>query len=340
MTRARRDGPATALDTGLEGTDAGRLLLVSGVLAVGVVVLLVALVGAGAADHGSSGNYTVVPDDTPADRQPGIEDASYRMFISGDVTIDQVDMGYLEWAAGGFENCGQTNVEKYGIDRGADDPGTSTDENLFDNVKSSRQTEARSTVWYYDEDDPIGEPPRFNAEDEVVIVISDCYRNPSSAGWYRIRAFTNGTAPDGSMVESDQQSHYFWIGDFDSEAEARDELGPPPSEDVETATPTPTPTATPTSTAAMGDDATETPTEGGDASTRATATATARPTVTDTAGEATDGGGGGDAATATTAADDGNGGGAPPAEGDGAGFGPVLVLAALAVAMLTRARRR
>lgn len=331
---ARRGVRPPTPDFSGEGTGGGRLLLVAGVLALGGAVLLVGLVGGAAAGHDSSGNYTVVPDDTPADRQPGIEDASYRMFIYGGVTIEQVDMGFLEWAEGGFENCGQTNVQEYGIDRDGDDPGTSTDENLFDNVKSSRQTEDRSTVWYYDEDDPIGEPPRFNADDEVIIVIADCYRNPTRAGWYRIRGFTNGTAPDGSMVESDLQSHYFWIGNFDSEAEAREELGPPPSEDVETATPSPTPEPTPTPTADSDGDTTE---DGGDGS---TTTATSPPTATPTTGESTTDGGG-DTPTQTAAADDENGGGgSAPTDADGSGFGAVVVLAVLAIAVLARGQRR
>lgn len=338
---ARGGDRATAPSTRGDGTDVGRLLLVAVALALGGSALLVGLVGGAAGAHDSPGNYTVVPDDTPADRQPGIEDASYRMFISGGVAIDKVDMGYLEWEEGGFADCGQTNVQKYGIDRGDDDPGTQTEEGLLEHVKSSRNTEDRSTVWYYDEDDPIGEPPRFNADDEVIIVIEDCYTNPSKAGWYRIRGYTNGTAPDGSMVESDLQSHYFWIGDFDSEAAAREELGPPPSEDVETPTPTLEPTPTPTDDTAG--DATATANE--DRDDGSTATATSSPTETSTPGDATDDGGGDDTPThtptPTTAPDDENGGGGPATtDGDGAGFGAVVVLAVLAIAVLARGRRR
>lgn len=89
-----------------------------------------------------------------------------------------------------------------------------------------------------------GEPVSFNAEDQVVAAQNECYEMPGEPGWYQINARINGTGYNDEYIDSADQgeifSHYFYICECGSEEEAREQLGPPPSE------PTPTPTASPT----------------------------------------------------------------------------------------------
>ena len=90
--------------------------------------------------------------------------------------------------------------------------------------------------------------------------LDDCVENPSSSGWYQVDVTVTGTSfGDGDSIQLSSTSHYYPICDgCDNESAARDELGPPPSEETET--PTPTATETPTATPPPDpDDPTATP---------------------------------------------------------------------------------
>ena len=80
--------------------------------------------------------------------------------------------------------------------------------------------------------------------------LDDCVENPSSSGWYQVDVTVTGTSfGDGDSIQLSSTSHYYPICDgCDNESAARDELGPPPSEETETPTPTATETPTPTAT--------------------------------------------------------------------------------------------
>jgi PGF-CTERM protein len=253
-----------------------------------------------------------------------------------------------------FSNCGTSNTAAFGLDRGNDDSGTTTDQGLLRHREDSQFNPNGIVVDFYGEDSFAGEPVSINAEDQVVAAQNDCYQMPSEPGWYQIFGSLNGTGYNGNEFEIQLTSHYFYVCDCASEQEAREKLGPPPSEDSgsqstptpEPSTPTPTaepqqstptPTAepqqsTPTQTAAQ-DGSTPTPTpasgDGGDQ----TATAQSQ----QNGGQQQQQQQQQQQATATAAGE----AAAPltPTIAEGPGFGPGLALVVLAGAALVALRR-
>jgi PGF-CTERM protein len=316
-------------------------------LFVCLVVLGVGLAPQASAGHGSDANYTVQPVDAPDDRKPGISDASYKQFATGNESIQYMDYFVVSWDAGDLSGCSASNTEKLGIDRGGNNSGTKTDEGLLQYVKDQQRSANRVLVEFYNEDDIAGETTYVNESDEIVSYQTNCFGNPDEPGWYQISAKLNGTGWDGERKEVSATSHYFWICDCENESEAREQLGPPPSEEDGTAddsTPTQTDagggatTATQTDTADGVATPTDTPTDGGDGTETQTGTSeadsTPGATTTDDnsdVGEQTSGG-----------TDDGQAGAdntTPTSEG-GPGFtGIGAVLALLTTALLSHRRR-
>lgn len=329
--------------------------LVAGiVLLVGLTAFGVGVVPQASAGHGSKANYTVQPVDAPDDRQPGISDASYQQFAVANESVQYVDYFVVTWDAGDLSRCGVEDTEELGIDRGGNNSGTETDEGLLQYVKDQQRSEDRVVVDFYDEDDVAGETTYINESDEIVSYQTDCFGNPEEPGWYQITAELNGTGWDDERKEASATSHYFWICDCESEAQARDQLGPPPSESgagQDTETPADGTTATPTveetdpdaqegTTATSSADETDTDAQG-----ETTATPTAEATDSNgqsTSGAGTDENGGdtdasaspgtGDGGTHTaTRADEAQAGGDTPDPADQPGFGALTVLVAFAV---------
>ena len=115
--------------------------------------------------------------------------------------------------------------------------------------------------------------------------LDDCVENPSSSGWYQVDVTVTGTSfGDGDSIQLSSTSHYYPICDgCDNESAARDELGPPPSEETET--PTPTATETPTATPPPDpDDPTPSPEPADPTATPSPEPADPTPTPTATAG--------------------------------------------------------
>jgi PGF-CTERM protein len=306
--------------------------------------------GVAAADHGveEKGNFTVVPS-----RQPGLDDGELRSFGVPNRGFEKIDYVKATWEEGGFAGCGPSNGEAFGIDRGNDDPGTETDENLASQVKSSTVTEDVFKADFYDEGDFGGSPPTLNEGDQFVNYVVDCISTPDEPGWYQFTSTTAGQ--DGASTIT---SHYFYICDCANERAARQQLGPPPSESTPTSTPTPTPTATPTPTPeptptrTPPEDGTPfptpTPTATPTATLEPTATATAAATVTATAGNddpeaKADGGSTGSTSTGTaTSTRPGNWSDVveqSPTVAEGPGFGAVGAVLALLVGAVLVARR-
>ena len=94
----------------------------------------------------------------------------------------------------------------------------------------------------------------YKVGERLRLDLNGCVENPSSKGWYQVDVTVEGTSfGDGDSIQLSSTSHYYPICEgCNNDSAAREELGPPPSE--ETPTPTPTETGTPTATA------TETPT--------------------------------------------------------------------------------
>ena len=335
---------------------------------VGAAVLgafLAVAVGPAAANHGdSAGNYTIVLPE-PSDHLPGDQNeanASMQNFASagerfeqegapnGFETLDYLETGTPEID---YSNCDSPNTAVFGVDRGNNNSGTKTDEDLLEHMKDSRFKENKIEVEFYSEDDFGGDPTYLNPEDAIVSVQGKgssggpCFTMPTEPGWYQVSGMVRGTTSEGEVVEVASTSHYFPIceGCHDEDT-AYDKLGPPPSQrdggDGDESTPTPTPTAT--------DDGSDDG-SGGDES-----TPTATPTPEDTESDGDDGG---DDTQDTETDDDGGtdgsdggeqddgeagatGGGdanATPTPGDGPGFGAVAALLALLSAALVANRR-
>jgi len=194
---------------------------------------------AGASHGPESANFTVEP---MSDRSPGAENVRYgqRVVATAGTDLQTLEETTATYEEGSFESCGPSDGETFGIDRGSTHAGYEIDHDLTQNVKSFTARADLLRVEFYDEDD-FGSSTYMNDGDEFVSV-STCIDNPDEPGWYRISGTTTGVTERGERVTSSTESHYFWICHCENEAEAREELGPPPSEPQQTTTPTPTAT--------------------------------------------------------------------------------------------------
>jgi hypothetical protein len=353
------------------------------VVVVGVTALSAVEPAAAAHEEGDHPDWIHEENHTvqPTTHTPG-EDAGVKVWASLPED-DRYGAGWEEvwfaanWVPAAFtpegeeSPCTFEDIRTGGVDRGANNSGTTIDESVVDNVKSFwiEQNDAGQTyvmVELYKEDDIGGDPLHLNYTDQVVVVLDECFTVPNEPGWYRVGSYMNGTIWDGDFLEGAGYSHYTYVCDCADRAEAIEVLGPPPVEgygqegsrvkaepdelDGEPpdswdlavtrepgswdpdATPTPTPTPEEATSTATAD-ATPTPTP----------TATAAPTATSTRTA------GGDEQPATGTATAGQVGDAPAAaDGDrdatpsvqgGPGFGPLVGLVALVVGGRLLARR-
>lgn len=311
-----------------------------------------------AGSHGAeNGNYTVdLPneeDHYPAD-EGGLASINHLAAATDEAFVDvgapnEINMHFITITndAIDYTECSTEDTRAFAIDEGNNDSGTSTtpgeDTDLVRYRESAYFKSDRITVEFYTEDDaennpaaPSDAPPTVHPIDEIVAAQDSCYYMPEDPGWYQINGKLNGTNADGDFVRLTMPSHYFYICRCANEEEARDELGPPPSEREATPTPTPTPgPGTPTPTPTATPTPTPTPT--------ATPTGTATPTPT-----AANTGGGGATTTPTPATGDGatatptreRGDLVTPTVGSGPGFGPTAAVMALIVGALLALRRR
>ena len=349
---------------------------VSGALAIAVIVICAVVAGGaagatGSVGHGTSGDYEVfLPNEVdhyPGDRNEANASINHLAALKGTFDGTPSPKGYevAEYLIIGnpdidFSSCSTEDTAAFGIDRGNDAGGTETDESLLSHRKNSQFNSNEIVIEFFDEGDLAGEPVDINDVDEIVAVQNECYTMPEEPGWYQINGFLNGTGYNGNQFDVTLDSHYFYICECGSEQEAREKLGPPPSEEgstddstERTATETATPTATTTaeSTATATAEPTVTPTGTATAARTATAaepTATAESTATATPdddgpdGGSTDDGGSADTndATATgTAAPGGAAGPATPTVGAGPGFGALAAFAGLLTVGLLARRR-
>lgn len=235
-------------------------VLLGAALALGVVAVLAATGGA-FASHDPAANYTVAPHDQ-SDRQPGAENTSYTHYFEvappGDGNEGYNRTGYFTVAydEGAFDQCSTADIQRFGVDRGNDDPRRQTDDRLFEHVESLYFGERYIRFNFYEGDElaaPEDAPLELDAGDQVVLTTVDCVRNPEDPGWYQTWGSINGTTDAGDHGASRLQSHYFYICDCEDEEAAREYLGPPPSEvgTPPASTPTATATVTPTATATV-----------------------------------------------------------------------------------------
>lgn len=162
-----------------------------------------------------------------------------------------------------YRNYNQDDhLRTFGIDSGGNDPGTEIDDR-----PPAKYKEFDESYLIYHLNGTID----VDAGDEVVARVSNCIANPEEAGWYQGELLLH----DRNDTVLDSRSHYYWICECENESEARERLGPPPSEmttpdGTSTRTPTSTPDSTPTSTS----DSTPTNTPASTTATPAPATST------------------------------------------------------------------
>lgn len=333
------------------------------VLAVSLSLLaggLVAASGVVGADHGEAdADFTVEPMD---DRSPGATDVKYGQVVVGQAGVDLETLESMEavYEEGSWAGCGPDDSDVFGVDRGNTHDGYEVDEELQDNTKSFSAGEDVFRIEFYGEDD-FG-PSTHLDEGDAVVSVAKCIDNPDEPGWYQISGSTTGVTEDGERVTVSGTSHYFWVCDCEDETEAREELGPPPSEDGGTETPA-TPSGDDDSGDGSGDgsedggstdgDSGEATSTGGgstedssaeeDASNGGTEDASGTPEPTETMEAMGDA----DSSGSTQAAANGDGAGSwdsyrvqTPTPGTGDGFGGTVALLAFVGTALVFYRRR
>jgi hypothetical protein len=216
----------------------------AGGVRLAVVILLAgSLTGAGlaagaevvGASHGASdADYTVEPVD---DRRPGATDVTYGQIVVGtaDVSYRTFERMTAIYEEGSWEGCGPSQSEVFGIDRGNTYDDYGTDDDLETHTKTFSADEDVFQAEFYGEDD-FGSTIGLQDGDAVVSVAS-CIDNPDEPGWYQITGSTTGVTESGERKTVEGESHYFWICECADETEARETLGPPPSEPAITPTP-------------------------------------------------------------------------------------------------------
>lgn len=282
--------------------------------------------------HDADANFTVTLDN----HTPGATDANNYYAAGLRDEMQAMHTIVLSSDVFQFDSCSASQVRAFGIDRGNDDPGTGTDESLLSAYESISFEEHQITVQFYKESTLAGEPVGVAPADQIVARGANCIQTPSEPGWYQISGKINGSTNGDTTADFSQDtiSHYVYVCDCSSRADAEQQLGPPPSAEGSggsgasggSGTPTSTPTASATPTPDSGG------TDGGTTSTAtatptatATATATPTPTTSETdsgdggSGDAGSGGGGTDTSTPTVTATSGGGGsgGGDGGSGDG-----------------------
>jgi len=263
---------------------------------------------------------------TPGDRTPGADGVDYRLAVEvtgafdGHESVEQPEQVLFAVNGTDLEPCAEGG-----------EPFAELPHSLYvERADGGRAPLAvDGVVW--DDDAALfglsnGDQPAIGVGDTLVLELEGCVDGPDDRGWYRALVNAEGEAPDGETTRIDAFSHYFGVCEgCESDGDAREELGTPPSEPDATLTPTATLTATPTPTATPTAAPTPTATPTATRTAAPTPTATRSPSPTDPAVGTTEGS---PAETGTT-----------PSVGDGAGFPPLAALVALVVASALRRRR-
>lgn len=215
-----------------------------------LVAVLLALVAVGVPAGGATGNagdaaksssidhqinYTVTQGGE-SDNSPGAKGTDRYLFQS-DYGADFEPLGNITFVApaGQGSTCTTTDARAAGIDRGNDDPGTTTDESLIGRYKEqTNRTNSRgqnvTNFDFYDEGAFAGESIALYKEDQGVLALDGCFRNPETPGWYRGYVYVNGTGPNGDLKEVAGFSAWDYVCECASYDEAVETLGEPPAE--------------------------------------------------------------------------------------------------------------
>lgn len=341
-------------------------------LGLGVAIVLVVALSFGAVSDTGSAHYHDGENELYVhldDHSPGADDASrWYELIATDLDAREDDdrravLRYVEAGDPWASDCGLENIDDMQADYGNDyQHEKEGDEGMVQFVNESHpdRADARDeyeenygeyalwgpdTDWDYvqmslttfNRENDVGPSFRYFTPTRVWVSMSGCFTNPTEPGWYRMFIHTRYSYTDSDEVEvTEYVSQWVPICEgCEDEEVARDRLGPPPHERDDTGGTTATATADPATASGS-----ETP--GDTAEAESTDETTASPTAAGADGEtATEGvetesetdtpadPGGGQAIDATETASE-----------DGAGFGPLAAVGAIAAGLLLGRRRR
>lgn len=173
----------------------------------------------------------------------------------------------VEYYSATISTCDVPDVETGGVDRGNDDPGTSTDEdlvpNLYDNGDyettpeddpgpvTDTDWEHRQVTWLeFAPEDAFSTDPFYlhtdGVADETILAVRDCITMPDVEGWYRTWVFFNGTIKEihgddqatvqgetyeeGDYIEGWEPSLWYPVCDCNQSRHVPMRIGVPPGE--------------------------------------------------------------------------------------------------------------
>lgn len=175
---------------------------------------------------------------------------------------------YIKYYSATISSCEVSDVRTGGVDRGNDNPGTHTDEDLvpklFDNgeynaSKGLAPGKVTTTDWDHREMTWLRFAPdgaafteefhmhRNGTQDEGILAVDDCITMPSKSGWYRTWVFFNGTIEkihgsddqvtvqgetykEGDYIEGWEPSLWYPVCDCSESRHVPMKLGVPPGE--------------------------------------------------------------------------------------------------------------
>jgi len=240
-----------------------------------VVVCSLWLLPAGVgANHGSSPtDFTT----TPSDRTPGANGTTY--LLSAELTEkfdSSPSLAYPDRIVFQIEGANLNDCEPFGLEQESYRLGVnkSTESGYqFQAYEVQGATwDGNAVEFQFDTEDQ----PNYGQGDKLELGLQGCVGNADSEGWYQSAVLVEGKSRGDRNVSFTDQSHYFGLCEgCESDDDARQELGPAPSD------PTPTPEPTPTATSEPTDTPTPEPTAAPTTTPEPTATATAQPTATE-----------------------------------------------------------
>lgn len=256
-----------------------------------VAALAVALLASPAvASHGEEqADFTV----HPGSHDTGAEDVSYELDVELTDTVDRSPtFAYPDRIAfvvqgATLDGCGSddfwsgTNYE-LGVNRSTAD-GYDYQSYTVGDVG----WDGNVVVFTFDDSDN-DDQPNYGQGDVLELDLDACVTNPDEDDWYLAGVNVTGGSRTDRTVTFDRTvpSHYFGICDgCESDADARESMGNPPSEPTPTPTATATPSPTPIPTATPTDAVDPTPRPNPTDSPEPTETPTDTPTETDGAGD-------------------------------------------------------
>jgi hypothetical protein len=235
--------------------------------------------GVDATHGGSPTDFTT----TPSDRTPGANETTY--LLSAELTEkfdSSPSLAYPDRIVFQIEGANLNDCEPFGLEQESYRLGVnkSTESGYqFQAYEVQGVTwDGKAVEFQFDTEDQ----PNYGQGDKLELELQGCVGNADSEGWYQSSVLVEGKSRGDRNVSFTDQSHYFGLCEgCESDDDARQELGPAPSDSTPTPESTPEPTDTPTPEPTAAPTPTPEPTAALTATPEPTATATAQPTATE-----------------------------------------------------------